>query len=108
MVWIPHKPEWNEDPNSVHEPENKGISTDGTKWDDIRTTYDEAHPKIQDVTGTKVGVSGKPLGTKRHPPIQASVRCVLGHKDLEGKLTVRKVHRWIERRSGSALWQDRS
>jgi len=83
------------------------MSKDGTEGDDWRRTYDEVYPEIQDVTGTKVGASGKLFRTESHPSIQASVRCVLGYKDLGGTLTLRKVHRWIERRSSSAS-QDHS
>jgi len=77
--------------------ENRRFQRMKQKGGDRRRTYDEVYPEMQDVGGIKVRASGEPFGTESHPPIQASVRCVLRHEVSEGKPTLRKVQRWIER-----------
>jgi len=73
VVGVPHEPEWDPDPNSVHElGGKKGKRVEPRCWDGCGT-YDEVYPEGPGIRSVEVGVPGDPFRTESHPPAVGSV-----------------------------------
>ena len=71
MVGVPHEPEWNTDPDNIHElEERKRFRGFESEVRHERSTHDEVYPKTPGAGSVEVGTSGEPFRTESHPPTQ--------------------------------------